>query len=148
MWLGPCNQSALFLHCIGCLMPTSVYDTGSSSCFIPLALNAIIDYLKSVPTGRLFAYGGFILSVLRPLLTRLVLLVRLAPAATYIFFFFKKGHPRPLFNLFSSFQTNITMFTSNTCEKCPSSIQCWDSNPWPSGHESPPITTRPGLPPK
>ena len=25
------------------------------------------------------------------------------------------------------------------------SIQCWDSNPQPSEHESPPITTRPGL---
>ena len=33
------------------------------------------------------------------------------------------------------------------CEKCPSSIWCWDSNTWPSVHESPPITTRPGLPP-
>ena len=32
--------------------------------------------------------------------------------------FFKKGHPRPLFNLFSSFQTNITIFTTNICEKC------------------------------
>ena len=32
-------------------------------------------------------------------------------------------------------------------KKCPSSIWCWDSNPRPSGHESPPITTRPGLPP-
>ena len=32
-------------------------------------------------------------------------------------------------------------------KKCPSSLWCWDSNPWPSGHESPPITTRPGLPP-
>ena len=28
------------------------------------------------------------------------------------------------------------------------SIQCWDSNPRPLEHESPPITTRPGLPPK
>ena len=32
-------------------------------------------------------------------------------------------------------------------KKCPSSIRCWDSNPWPSGHESPPITTGPELPP-
>ena len=30
-------------------------------------------------------------------------------------------------------------------KKCPSSIQCWDSNPGTSRHESPPITTRPGL---
>ena len=56
------------------------------------------------------------------------------------------GHPRALFNLFSSFQTNITIFTTKICEKCPSSKQCWDSNPRPSVHESPPITTRPGLP--
>ena len=57
-------------------------------------------------------------------------------------------HPRPLFSLFSSFQAIITIFTANICEKM--SIQytwCWDSNPQPSGHESPPFTTRPGLPP-
>ena len=64
------------------------------------------------------------------------------------FFFLKKmGQPRPLFHLFSSFQTNIIrIFTTNKCvKKCPSSIQCWDLNPQPSGHESVPITTRPGL---
>ena len=61
--------------------------------------------------------------------------------------FFKMVHSWPLFNLFSSFQTNITMFTTNLCEKCPSSIRCWDSNSRPSEHGSPPITTRPGLPP-
>ena len=44
---------------------------------------------------------------------------------------FLMGHPRPLFHLFSSFQTNFTIFTTNKCEKCPSSIRCWDSNPWP-----------------
>ena len=44
-------------------------------------------------------------------------------------------------------QTNITIFTSNKCEKCPSNIRCWDSNPRPSEHESSHITTRPGLPP-
>ena len=41
----------------------------------------------------------------------------------------KMGHPRPLLCSFSSFQTNITIFTTNKCEKCPSSIRCWDSNP-------------------
>ena len=30
----------------------------------------------------------------------------------------------------------------------PSSIQCLDSNPQTSEHESPPIITRPGLPPR
>ena len=54
------------------------------------------------------------------------------------------GYPPPLYCLFSSFQTNITIFITNICEKCPSSI--W--YPRPSGHESPPITTRPGLPPQ
>ena len=59
------------------------------------------------------------------------------------------GYPRPLFRLFSSFQTNISILTKNICEilLCPSSIRRLDSNPRPSEHESPPITTRPGLPP-
>ena len=57
----------------------------------------------------------------------------------------KMDHPWPLFYLFSSFQTNVTIFTANICEKCPSSIWCCDSNPQSSENESPPITTRPGL---
>ena len=36
-------------------------------------------------------------------------------------------------------------FTTNICEKCPSSIRCRDSNPRPSECESLPFTTRPGL---
>ena len=32
-------------------------------------------------------------------------------------------------------------------KKCPSSIQCRESNSLPLDHESPPTTTRPGLPP-
>ena len=50
--------------------------------------------------------------------------------------------------LFSSFQTHITIFTTNRCEKCTSRIWCWDWNLRPPVHESPPITTWPGLPPK
>ena len=60
---------------------------------------------------------------------------------------FLNGLSPTSFPLISSFQTNITIFTPNTCEKCPSSIWCWDSNPQPSVHEFPPITTRPRLPP-
>ena len=62
---------------------------------------------------------------------------------------FLMGHPRPLFHLFSSFQTHITILTTTRCGKmlCPSSIWHRDLNPRPSEHESPPITTRPGLPP-
>ena len=58
------------------------------------------------------------------------------------------GQPRPLFNSFSSFQTNTSNFTTNMyVKKCPSRIRCRDSNSWPLEHEPPPITTRPGLPP-
>ena len=59
-------------------------------------------------------------------------------------FFLKKGHPRTLFHLFSSFQTNITIFTTNKGENYPSNIWRWDSNPQPL---KPPVTTRPWLPP-
>ena len=67
--------------------------------------------------------------------------------------FFKKNWPtHASFSfIFSLFKQKNTIFTTNQCEKmskCPSSIQCWDSNPWPFQHESSPITTRPGLPPK
>ena len=54
------------------------------------------------------------------------------------------GQLRPLFVYCRSFQTSNTYFTTNQCEKCPSSIRCRDSNPQPFEHESSPITTRPG----
>ena len=57
-----------------------------------------------------------------------------------------EGHPHPLFRLFLSFQTNITILTTNML--WPSSIWRQDLNPQPSVHESPPVTTWPGLPPK
>ena len=53
------------------------------------------------------------------------------------------SHPRPLFNLFSSFQTNILQQLN--LKKCPFGMQSRDSNPQHLEHESPPITTRPGL---
>ena len=53
------------------------------------------------------------------------------------------GHPRPLFCLFSSISNKHCNFTTIIC-KYPSSMWCRDSNPRPSEHESPPITTRPG----
>ena len=61
----------------------------------------------------------------------------------------KMGLPRPLlsfiFGLFK--QTSLKLFQQIYVKKCPSSIRCWDSNLQPLEHESPPITTRPGLPP-
>ena len=61
---------------------------------------------------------------------------------TYTFSFLNGPTPA----CFIVFQTNvIIIFTTNICEKCPFSIRCPDLNPRPLGHESPPITTRPGL---
>ena len=58
------------------------------------------------------------------------------------------ANPGLFFVYFWSFQTKITIFTTKICEKCPSSIRCWDLNPLPSECESLPKTTRPGLPPR
>ena len=61
--------------------------------------------------------------------------------------FFKWAIPG-LFSFIFFVSNNINFFTKNICEKCLSCIQCWDSNPLLSGHESPHITNRPVLPPK
>ena len=63
--------------------------------------------------------------------------------------FFKKGPiPASFIIYFWSFQTNIIpIFKTNICEKMSIQYWCLDSNQRPSEHESPPITTGPGLPP-
>ena len=62
--------------------------------------------------------------------------------------FLKWAIPGPFFVYFWSFHTNInTIFTTNQCEKYPSSIRFWDLNLGPSDCESHPITIRPGLRP-
>ena len=61
-------------------------------------------------------------------------------------FSIKNGPTRASFSFFSSFQTNITILTTNKCEKCPSRIRHQDSNSQPFDYETPPLTTRPGLP--
>ena len=53
---------------------------------------------------------------------------------------FLLGHPWTLFRLLSSFQTVITSFTRN---KCPSSMQCRDSNSHHSEHDSIAVITWP-----
>ena len=52
-----------------------------------------------------------------------------------------------LFSFIFVFSNTKYNFTTNKCEKFPSSIRCRDSNSRPLEHESPPITTRPGLKP-
>ena len=64
-----------------------------------------------------------------------------------VFFSPLMGHPRPLLSfIFGIFKQTLQSY-NNICEKCPSSIRYRDSNPRPLEVESPPITTRPGLPP-
>ena len=48
---------------------------------------------------------------------------------------------------FRLFIETIQILQQINVKKCPSSIQCWDSNSQPSDFESPPLTTKPGLPP-
>ena len=55
--------------------------------------------------------------------------------------------PWPLFVFFHLFKLTFQFLQKIYVKKCPSYIWCWDSNPRPSEHESPPITTRPGFPP-
>ena len=50
------------------------------------------------------------------------------------------------FIYFRLFKQTFKFLQQINCEKYPFSIQCWGSNPWPSEHESPLLTTRPGLP--
>ena len=60
----------------------------------------------------------------------------------------KIGHPGLFLLIFGLIkQTSLQILHQIYVIKCPSSIGCWYSNPQPLGHESPSITTRPGLPP-
>ena len=56
------------------------------------------------------------------------------------------GQPRPLFIHFRPFQHTLQFLQQINVNKCPSGIRCQDSNSRPLEHESPPITTGPGLP--
>ena len=61
---------------------------------------------------------------------------------------FKKWAIPCLFFVYFRLFKNITILEQINEKTCPSSIRCWDSKPQPLDHESPPVTTRPGLPPK
>ena len=62
-------------------------------------------------------------------------------------FFLKNGlTPASISLMFGLFQTNNTIFTTNKCKKCPSSLLCRDLNPQPLEQQPSPITTRQGLP--
>ena len=62
---------------------------------------------------------------------------------------FKNGPiPASFLLIFGIFKQTIQFLQQITVKiSCPSSIWCWDKNPRSSERESPPITTRPGLPP-
>ena len=69
------------------------------------------------------------------------------PLSAWLLVFFQKwANPGLFFVYFWSFQTTSLQFLQQIyVKKCPSSIQCRDSNPWPSLRESLPITTRQGF---
>ena len=64
--------------------------------------------------------------------------------------FFSMGHPRPLFVYFRSFSNKQYKFYNKSMGKNIMSIQypAPEFEPTTLKHESPPITTGPGLPPK
>ena len=61
-----------------------------------------------------------------------------------------KNEPKPAsFCLCSVFSIKHYSFLQQIyVKKCPFSIWRWDTNWQPSDYESPPLTTRPGLPPQ
>ena len=59
----------------------------------------------------------------------------------------KNGPFQPFFVYFRLFKQTLQILQQINVKKCPSRIRSWDLNSQPSANESPPITTRPGLPP-
>ena len=49
--------------------------------------------------------------------------------------YYKKWAYPGLFSFIFVCTNKQYIFTKNKCEKCPSSIRCWDSNPRPSEHD-------------
>ena len=65
----------------------------------------------------------------------------------YHVFLKKWANPASFSFIFGLFKQTLLQFLQQIkCEKCPSSIQCRDSNSQPTDYQSPPLTTRPGLP--
>ena len=63
--------------------------------------------------------------------------------------FFKKcTNPGLFFVYFCLFNQTLQFLQQINVKKCPSSIRHQDSNSQPSDYESPPLPTRPGLPPR
>ena len=124
------------------------YSNSISLLSVYLSLSLIFYSFQSLPNklSFLFSQTLFTLSLNHTKSSHpFPLTISMYVPDNYFGAFLKNGPPQPLFRLFSPFPTNITIFTANICEKCPLSMQCWDSNPQPSEHESPPVTTRPGL---
>ena len=71
------------------------------------------------------------------------------PLSHLLIIHFLNGHPRPLFSFIYVFSISISIsfqfWQQIYVKKCPSCIWHRDSNSQPLKHESPSITTRPGL---
>ena len=64
-----------------------------------------------------------------------------------LMFFLNGPTPASFSFIFVFFKQTLQFFQQINVKKCPSSIRRQDSNSQPSDYESPPLTTRPGLPP-
>ena len=70
-------------------------------------------------------------------------------SARCMYFYLKKwAIPGPFYRIFLVFSNKHYNFYINICEEMSSQYPYQGSNPKPLGRESPPITTRPGLPPR
>ena len=68
--------------------------------------------------------------------------------ALTVIFLKKWANPGLFFVYFRLFKQTLQLLQQINVKKCPSSIRHRDSNSQPSDYESPPLTTRPKLPPK
>ena len=147
-----------FYECFGQFSNKYLFYKSCAATFMPTFGNNLI-WLLFIPTsghtGCLLPQHKSVRLIQSPFVQkgRQILLERNRVQHLHLFLtnsptIFKNGPSPASFSFFSSFQTNITIFTTNKCEKCPSSIRGWDSKTRPLEHESPPITTRPGPRPK
>ena len=98
--------------------------------------------LKDVSSHNPSSLGGRISS------SQYLMLFSLIKRDNSHFFFIKDGpFPASFLIYFHLFKQTLQFLQQINEKKCPSSIQSWDSNQQSLEHESPPITTRPELPP-
>ena len=128
-------------------------EFNSSTSILQLLLSII--FFSQAAKRLHIAYGAYLLAILpfdsrqgpgtrKPFLARNWAIINCHIPKDNLKIFFKHCQPRPLFNLFSSFQKHYKFYNKYVCMwKCPSSIRVPGLE-----HEPPPIITWPGLLPQ